>query len=99
MKTIKYYITFVLALITLMSCEEDYEVGDIVAPSNIQISYEIVGADDSNPSGDGSGTVHFTASANNAITYIYKFGDKTDAVAASGTTSHRFSKVGIILIQ
>ncbi|GAA4942195.1 hypothetical protein GCM10023314_14110 [Algibacter agarivorans] len=94
MKTIKYYITFVLALITLMSCEEDnYEVGDIIAPSNVKLTKEIVGEDSSNPGGDGSGLVHFTATADNAITYIYNFGDNTDAVAASGITSHRFSKV------
>lgn len=94
MKTIKYYITFVLALITLMSCEEDnYEVGDIIAPSNIKLSYEIVGEDSNNPGGDGSGLVNFTATADNTITYIYNFGDNTDAVAASGVTSHRFSKV------
>lgn len=83
-------------LIFSISCQKDeYDLGEIVAPSNVSLSYEIVGADAENPNGDGSGFVNFTASANNAITYSFDFGDGSDIVtSASGKVSKRFSITG-----
>ena len=72
MKKFKYIVLSVLSFVSLIySCEEDYEVGDIIAPSNIEIQVEKVGADANNPNGDGSGTVNFTATANNATTFHF----------------------------
>lgn len=69
MKNIKYIIGFLLLTISLVSCEEEnYEFGDLIAPSNLQLDYEIVGSD-VNPLGDGSGVVNFDLSANNALSY------------------------------
>ena len=70
MKNIKYIITFLSLALLISACEdENYEFGDIIAPANFQITTELVGADTDNPFGDGSGTVNFTVSANDAITY------------------------------
>ncbi len=99
MKNIKYKLGIFLSLTLLFSsCQDDEgEVGNIIAPSNIKISYEIVGANASNPNGDGTGVVNFrTTSDNNVITYRYDFGDNTDVVAASsGVISHQFSLTGL----
>ena len=66
------------------------------APSNITLNYEILGQDADNPNGDGSGIVNFSATADDAITYIYSFGDNTDnASAPSGNSSHRFTRTGL----
>lgn len=80
----------------LLSCQdEDQEFGDIIVPSNLSISFEIVGADGMNPNGDGSGFVNFSASADNAITFTYSFGDNSDnEVAPSGEITHRFVQQG-----
>lgn len=97
MKNIKYLITFLSLALVFSSCdEENYEFGDIVAPTNLKISYEIVGVDASNPNGDGSGVVNFTSTSDNEITYRYDFGDNTDnKVTSSGVISHQFSLTGL----
>lgn len=96
MKNLQYILVSIFSIFLVTGCQEDdYETRALIAPSNIQMSFEIVGADINNPNGDGSGAVKFTASADNAITFIYNFGDNTDVVAESGTVTHRFSKTGV----
>lgn len=97
MKNIKYILIPFFSLFLLTGCQEDDGVvGDIIAPSNIAMSFEIVGVDANNPNGDGTGLVNFTASADNAITYRYDFGDGSDVkVAPSGSITHQFSLTGL----
>jgi len=83
-----------LALFSLSSCEDDdHEFGEIIAPSNLDITVDIVGADAGNPYGDGSGTVNFTVQADNALAYKFAF-DGSEAVAPSGKYTFNFSKTG-----
>src|SRR6056297_649918 len=95
----RQYITwlFAAALLVLTGClEDDYTLGPLVTPSNVTVDYKIVGADDANPYGDGSGGVNFTASADHEITFHYSFGDgKDDEMAPDGKLSHQFTKTGI----
>lgn len=97
MKNIKYYIGFVLSMALLFtSCQDDDStIGDIVVPTGVTISAEIVGQDADNPFGDGSGIVNFTSTADNEITYQFNFGDGKTGVAPSGETVHRFTQTGI----
>lgn len=96
MKTLKYILIPFCAALFIMGCQdEDLEIGKITAPSNLDFTETIVGADPSNPNGDGDGFVNFTATADNAITFIYNFGDNTDNVASTGDARHRFTKVGV----
>lgn len=100
MKSIQKFLRYgVLALLvtTLFTCQDDdQEFGEIIVPTNINITYEIVGQDMDNPNGDGSGLVNFTASADDAITFRYEFGDGTDVeVAPSGSITHRFNVTGV----
>jgi len=98
MKTFKKIIgLFILSLSLFTSCQdEDQEFGVLIAPTNITLNYEVLGQDADNPNGDGSGIVNFSASADDAITYIYSFGDNTDnASAPSGNSSHRFTRTGL----
>ena len=96
MKKIKnIYIVLFSTLITFFGCQENnYEFGEVVAPSNIAITAEILGADDNNPFGDGSGTVNFTTNADAASSYVYYF-DGIAQASPSGILSKRFSKVGV----
>ncbi|SHI71341.1 family 16 glycosylhydrolase [Algibacter luteus] len=97
MKNIKYYIVMIFSLaLVFTSCQEDdASIGDIIAPSNVTISAEIVGADAANPYGDGSGIVNFSATANDEITYQFNFGDGKTGVAPSGQMAHRFTVTGV----
>jgi len=96
MKNIKYIFVVLSGLLLIMSgCQKEYELGSIVAPRNVTLSYEIVGADSENPTGDGSGVVNFTATADNAITFNFDFGDgKDNSISGSGEVSHQFSVNG-----
>lgn len=64
------------------------------AVTNLTVEVTLVGADDQNPNGDGSGVVKVTATANNATRYAFRFdnGDLQDS--SSGTMEHVFSEVG-----
>lgn len=97
MKKLTYIISLLSVLpFIFMGCGEDnYTFGDIVAPSNIEITYEIVGKDTNNPYGDGSGTVNFTITGNNAITYRMDFGDGKSKVSPSGEFSYNYTKTGV----
>lgn len=77
-----------------MGCQEEYEFGTLSEPSNLVIDYEIVGADTNNPYGDGSGVVHFTVTANNALAYKFDF-DGDEVVGSTGVRSKTFSKTGL----
>jgi len=82
-------------MVAFYGCQEDeYSFGDIVTPSNIQITAEIVGADAANPYGDGSGVVNFAATADNAVSYKYVFNGE-ETVSLSGNNSINFSSLGV----
>jgi hypothetical protein len=100
MKNFKYNMMLLLVgltFLTFTSCQdEDQEFGAVIAPSNIVLNFEIAGQDATNPNGDGSGIVSFTATADDAITFIYSFGDDSDNVSApGGTATHRFTQLGL----
>lgn len=83
-------------ILVFSSCtEENQKFGAIITPTNLVVTHEIVGVDATHPYGDGSGTVNFTVTADDAITYVYDFGENKSEVSTSGIISHRFSKVGI----
>ena len=96
MKKIKYIKTALFSLILVfVGCQDtDYEFGAIVTPSNIQITAEILGVDGSNPNGDGSGTVNFNATADNALSYKFIY-NGSESSAPSGSMRYDFSNLGL----
>ena len=96
MRNLKYTMFLLLSLTLIVSCEEDnYEFGDIVTPTNVTITAEIVGQDADNPYGDGSGFVNFVSTADNEISYRFDFGDEKSDIAPSGEITHRYTDVGV----
>ena len=97
MKNIFFKILFVIALSAgFQSCvEDDYEIGEITAPTNLQIEAEVVGQSEEMPNGDGSGKVNFYATANSAMTYKFIYGDGFTDVSADGKVSHPFNTNGV----
>jgi hypothetical protein len=83
-------------LFTIAACQDDdHTFGDINAPGGLEVRADIVGQDASNPNGDGSGLVNFTATAHNAITYKYIFSDGSEMVSQSGKVQKRFNVTGV----
>ncbi len=99
MKNIRKYIvvSMVGLIIILSSCQDDqHDLGDLIAPSNVNLTYDIVGVDNENPYGDGSGFVNFTVTADNAITFNFDFGDGSDLEPVpGGQFSKRYSVNGV----
>jgi hypothetical protein len=95
---INYILVFLLGLAVFMqSCQEEtYTLGELKTPTNLDITYEIVGQDAENPYGDGSGLVHFTASADNEFTFNFQFGDDSKiAIAQDGKATHKYTINGV----
>jgi hypothetical protein len=88
--------SLLLFALLILGCEkEDNSFGEITEPSGLEINALIAGANEQNPTGDGSGLVNFSATAENAITYKYVFSDGTSEVAPSGKLAKRFTQVGV----
>jgi len=81
---------------SIFSCQEDdQQFGEVVEPSNLTIEAEILGADEDNPNGDGSGEVIFSASADNAMNYRFYFGDGANDSAESGIIEKKYTRNGL----
>lgn len=91
--------TFAILLIAFSGCNKDeHELGDLKTPTALSLTYEIVGVTADFPNGDGSGMVEFTATANNAISYTYDFGDGRDPkISPEGKISYQFATNGVNL--
>jgi beta-glucanase (GH16 family) len=94
----KYLVVILVGLQLVFSgCEEDnYTLGALITPTNVELTFDVAGVDAQNPYGDGSGVVNFAATASNNITFNYIFGDgKDNKIAPDGKVSHQFSKNGV----
>ncbi|MEZ4802974.1 MAG: glycoside hydrolase family 16 protein [Gelidibacter sp.] len=99
MKNLNKIIGLIALVICLGSCQEDdTSVGDIIAPTNIVVSSEVVGQDADNPYGDGSGVVNFSANADNAITYKFVT-TGGEQVSPSGNAAITFTSLGVNTYQ
>ncbi|SDS23662.1 hypothetical protein SAMN04515667_1717 [Formosa sp. Hel1_31_208] len=98
MNRLKYIGIMLFSFLLITTCQdEDKEFGNITAPTNLSLSFEIVGQSLDNPNGDGSGFVVFTATADNALNYRFTFSDNSsDESSYTGVTTHRFSVQGIV---
>lgn len=95
-KAINIFGLVFLFLAVMIGCQDDdHTFGEINAPTNLQLSYEIVGKTAENPNGDGSGNVIITAHAEGAITYKFVYPSGSPDVNGTGITTKRFTDSGI----
>jgi hypothetical protein len=67
-----------------------------VLPSNLLVNIEVIGVDNNKPYGDGSGTVNFSATAADAVSYGFIIDGQTEQLSANGNFQHVFNnKEGI----
>lgn len=64
-----------------------------IIPSNLVLNIEIIGANTSNPNGDGSGKVVVNATATNAVRYVFKFGNE-EIQNSNGNATYTFLNRG-----
>ncbi len=82
--------------VTLCGCyDDDHEFGDVTAPTNLIIDHQVLNVSEEFPYGDGLGLVNFTASASNANSFKFVFGDNTTAANSTGSIEHKYNQTGI----
>lgn len=77
------------------SCEEEYDFGEVKAPTNLSLEATVLNTSEEFPNGDGSGEVMFSAHADNALTYEYYYGDNTSTIVPSGEVTYAFKSTGV----
>ncbi len=88
MKYIQKVVTILFSFFVLLSCKKaGADNGAIkIPPANLVLNAVV--------STDGSGTVAFTATADNAVSYGFEFGDGNTSALITGTTSHQYTLAG-----
>jgi beta-glucanase (GH16 family) len=80
-------LTLLFTLFTGASCKKSSSTGSsTVVPSNLVVNAVA--------STDGSGNVSFTATAENAISYDYEYGNGVVATVTSGSVTYKYSLAG-----
>ncbi len=94
--TIKtYFVVLFLLFIGFSSCKkEEYSFGDVTAPTGLSVKTTILGVDNTNPNGNGTGKVTIAATCSNALSYNIDFGDGTQQVVSSGNITYKYSNPG-----
>ncbi|WP_348810355.1 glycoside hydrolase family 16 protein [Flavobacterium maritimum] len=82
--------------LALLSCSDSNssEATVTVKPSNLSVAPTLVGANEQNPNGDGSGTVHFNISANNAVSYKIALGNGETKELTNGDFTYTYTTSG-----
>lgn len=93
-KTKNVFFLLLLSILGTSCVDDDFEIGEIKAPSNLNVATEVVGVTEEMPYGDGSGEVIFEASAEGAMTYKFIFEDGSSVTTPSGVYTHQFSNTG-----
>ena len=65
-----------------------------IIPSNLVFNIEVSGADNNNPNGNGTGVVKFTATANDAVNYSFRFGTGDSKESSSGSVEYTYTEFG-----
>ena len=88
MKYIKISVALLLSFFILLSCKKATtdNTATKTPPTNLAVSAVV--------STDGSGSVAFTATADNTVSFNYEFGDGTFKTAANGIASNIYTLVG-----
>lgn len=87
MKHFLLLILFVLGFVLSFGCKKSDEVEKII-PTNLEVNAVV--------SSDGSGNVAFTATADNAISYDYEFGNGDIQTVQSGIVTYQYTQVGTL---
>jgi Glycosyl hydrolases family 16/PKD domain len=87
MKNMSFITILSISILSLFSCKkEENNSSNNVAPTNLTVNATV--------SADSSGNVAFVASATNATTYEYGYGDGTFEIVPSGVSNYKYSTSG-----
>jgi hypothetical protein len=85
-----------LVVLSITGCKkEEYSFGAMKTPSGLALTTTVVGVDNANPTGNGTGAVSINMTATNAITYNVDFGDGNIALVPSGKITYKYTTPGV----
>jgi hypothetical protein len=85
-----------LVILSITGCKkEEYSFGAMKTPSDLALTTTVVGLDNANPTGNGTGAVSINMTATNAITYNVDFGDGNIALVPSGKITYKYTTPGV----
>src|SRR5690606_39778295 len=82
-----------LTLLFALSCSSGDSSAE-GAPTDLQVEAAPIGADQANPTGDGSGKVIITATTKNAVKYAFRNGHGVMIQSQTGILEHQFLNNG-----
>jgi hypothetical protein len=85
-----------LVVLSITGCKkEEYSFGAMKTPTGLALTTTVVGVDNANPTGNGTGAVAINVTATNAITYNVDFGDGNIALVPSGKITYKYTTPGV----
>ncbi len=90
----KYIFLAIINLLVFSSCDSG-EAGPMVSRDNLEVEFNLAGANEANPNGDGSGVVQITAFEDNAVRYAFKVDTGEQIESESGSMEYVFTKEGL----
>jgi beta-glucanase (GH16 family) len=79
-------VIFLFSFFTASSCKKDSSTPANPAPSNLEVNATV--------SADGTGNVSFKATATNAATFDFEYGDAVVETGTNGAVTHRYTLAG-----
>ena len=84
-----------LVILGFTSCQkEEYSFGSMKTPTALVLTTTVVGVDNANPSGNGTGLVTINVKATDALTYKVDFGDGNTEMVPSGVITYKYTSPG-----
>ena len=98
-RNMKYFFYIAILLTVFNSCKKnEYQMGDLTAPTGIVINTTIMGQDATHPNGDGSGNVMIEITGKNALSYKIDYnaadGIQLDFLSGNKVT-RKYTSVGV----
>ena len=89
-------LAILFTVIAFSACKKaEYNIGDIVAPTNLVLTATVVGTDAANPFGNGTGKVDIVIKSDNALSYKIDFGDgNAPQMVPSGVITYKYGAPG-----
>ena len=95
----KYIFYTLLITGVISSCKkQEYQMGNLAAPTNVVINTTVIGQDGTHPDGDGSGDVDIQLTGEGVLGYYIDY-NAADGISLnflpSGKVTHKFTSVGV----
>lgn len=85
-----------LVVLSITGCKkEEYSFGAMKTPTALTLTTTVVGVDNTNPTGNGTGSVTINAMATDVITYNVDFGDGNTLLVPTGKITYKYTTPGV----